>query len=549
MKRAGKRPEAGWLFHGGRILDARRAASPPKGRGAGRAGRAADHYQGAVLVRGDRIVDVGPLDRLRRSAGKGIRAVNLRGGTLTPGFVDAHIHLLTWIRSVSDVWLERQSPEGLEEAVRAASAQAADGGWVTIRGWVPRQWPGELKRRSTLDQVLPDRPLVLFAIDGHSVWGNSVALQAAGLGPHTTDPPGGTVDRDPGGALTGVLIEEAAPLLRRAVPRRREPAKDLARAIRKAHSLGITGAHDFDRTDIWTAAQELSERDRLPFRLLLSVPAAKLDSAQALELRSGWGNDRVRIGPVKFFADGTLGSGTALLEEEYDDDTSTGTEVTSRAELEDRCVQARKAGLTVAIHAIGDRAVRNALDAIEAAIQSGGGFPLPPRIEHIQLAREDDLPRFKGLGVLASVQPIHQVTDRAVARRKWGVRTARSYAYRSLQRAGAKLLFGSDAPFDRPGPLFALQAALLRRGGDEPDTEAFHPEQRIGLAQALRAHLEEPNRVAGWATPLGRIEPGWGADLVQFDQDLLRIGHENLHHSEVRGVWVGGTQAYGGNSL
>ncbi|HEY2923808.1 MAG TPA: amidohydrolase [Candidatus Eisenbacteria bacterium] len=548
MKRAGKRSEAGWLFHGGRILDARRTASSPKGRGAGRAGPAADRYPGAVLVRGDRIVDVGPLDRLRRIAGKGIRAVDLRGGTLTPGFVDAHIHLLTWIRSVSDVWLERQSPEGLEEAVRVASAQAADGGWVTIRGWVPREWPGELKRPSTLDQVLPDRPLVLFAIDGHSVWGNSVALQAAGLGAHTADPPGGTVDRDPGGALTGVLIEEAAPLLRRAVPRRREPAEDLARAIRKAHSLGITGAHDFDRTDIWTAAQELSERDRLTFRLLLSVPAARLGSAQALELRSGWGNDRVRIGPVKFFADGTLGSGTALLEEEYDDDTSMGTEVTSRAELEDRCVQARKAGLTVAIHAIGDRAVRNALDAIEAAIQSGG-FPLPPRIEHIQLAREDDLPRFKGLGVLASVQPIHQVTDRAVARRKWGVRTARSYAYRSLQRAGAKLLFGSDAPFDRPGPLFALQAALLRRGGDEPDTEAFHPEQRVGLAQALRAHLEEPNRAAGWTTPLGRIEPGWGADLVQFDQDLLRIGHENLHHSEVRGVWVGGTQAYGGNSL
>jgi len=266
-------------------------------------------------------------------------------------------------------------------------------------------------------------------------------------------------------------------------------------------------------------------------------------------LRSGWGSDRLRVGPVKFFADGTVGSGTALLEEEYEDGTGKGIEVMPRSELADRCTAARKAGLTVAIHAIGDRAVRNALDAIQAAMEGGDGFPLPPRIEHVQLAREEDFPRFKGLGVLASVQPIHQVTDRAVARRRWGARTARSYAYRSLQRAGAKLLFGSDAPFDRPGPLLALQAALLRRRGDEPDTESFHPEQRIGLPQALRAHLEEPNRMAGWRTPLGRIQAGWGADLVVFDQDLLRIPPGDLHRAKVRGVWVAGTRVHGGNSL
>ena len=555
MKRSKAALETGWLFHGGRILDAARAGTASRGGAAVRrpnirhAPGARDRYLESVLVRGERIEAVGPFERLRRAAGRGVRAVDLRGGTLTPGFVDSHIHLLTWIRATSDVWLERQTPEGLEEAVRAALAQAADGAWITIRGWVPRQWPRELKLRATLDRAVPDRALLLYAADGHSVWGNTPALRAAGIGARTPDPQGGTVDRDSSGEPTGILIEHAASLMGPFVPRQRDPAEDLSRAIRKAHSLGITGAHDFDRTDVWGAAQQLSERQSLPFRLLLSVPASKLDAAGTLELRSGWGNERLRIGPVKFFADGTLGSGTALLEEEYEDDTSTGTEVLSRTELEDRCARARKAGLTVAIHAIGDRAVRNALDAIEAAIQSGGRFPLPPRIEHIQLAREDDLPRFKTLGVLASVQPIHQVTDRAVARRKWGARTARSYAYRSLQRAGAKLLFGSDAPYDRPGPLLALQAALLRRRGEEPDTEAFHPEQRIGLSQALRAHLEEPNRMAGWRTPLGRIEAGWGADLVAFDQDLLRIPPGDLHRAKVRGVWVAGTRVHGGNSL
>ncbi len=525
--------ETAWLFHGGRILDARRATA------------ARERYTEAVLVRGDRIEAVGPLERVRRAAPRGVRSVDLRGGTLTPGFIDAHVHLLTWIRAVSDVWLKAQTPEGLEEAVRAARALARGEGWITLRGWVPRDWPRELKRRATLDQVLSDRPLVLYAIDGHSVWGNTAALQAAGIDARTVDPLGGTVERDASGAPTGVLVETAAPLLRRVVPNRLEPAEDLARAIRKAHSLGITGAHDFDRTDIWSAAQELHGRNRLPFRILLSVSAAKLESAEALELRTGWGNDRLRVGAVKFFADGTLGSGTALLEEEYEDDASTGMEIISRPELEDRCARARKAGLTVAIHAIGDRAVRNALDAIEGSIRRGGPFPAPPRIEHIQLAREEDLPRFKALGVLASVQPIHQVTDRAVAKRKWGERTARSYAYRSLVRSGARLVFGSDAPFDRPGPLLALQAALLRRGGEEPEESAFHPEQRLGLATSLRAHLEEPNRLAGWSTPLGRIEAGWGADLVQFDQDLLRIPPESLHRVRVGAVWVAGSRVFG----
>ncbi len=522
----GRQGPAGWLFHGGRILDARRSAIE------------------AVLVRGDRIEAVGPLGRLRSLAGRGVYSVNLEGGTLTPGFVDAHIHLLTWIRSTRDVWLTAQAPGALDHAIRDARARAREGDWITIRGWVPREWPRELKRRATLDRALPDRPLLLHAVDGHSVWANGPALQAAGIGRQTPDPPGGALDRDGSHALTGILIEQAVALIRRALPRRREPAEELADAIRKAHALGITGAHDFDRSDIWAAAQELNGRDRLPFRLLLSVPAAKLDAAETLDLRSGWGNDRLRIGPVKFFADGTLGSGTALLEDEYEDDRSTGIEVISRAELTSRCTLARKSGLTVAIHAIGDRAVRNALDAIEGS-QAEGPFTVPPRIEHIQLARDEDLPRFKALGVIASVQPIHQVTDRAVASRKWGARTSRSYAYRSLLRAGAKLVFGSDAPFDRPGPLLGIQAALLRRKGGEPESGAFHPEQRLGVAPALRAHLEEPNRLAGWRAPLGRIEAGWGADLVQFDQDLLRSGPEDLHRAKVAGVWVAGTKVFG----
>ncbi len=546
--------EIAWLFHGGRILDAPRAAaagasagqsSPRRAPARSSARSRAEIHREGVLVRGDRIESVGPVDRLRREAGRGARLVNLRGGTLLPGFVDAHIHLLTWVRAASDTWLREQSLRGLEEAVRAASAQAPVDAWVSIRGWVPREWARPLKRRATLDGLLSEQPLILHAVDGHSVWANTIALRIAGIHGRTPDPPGGVVDRDESGETTGHLIETAASLIRPFIPRPDDPADELARAIKKGHSLGITGAHDFDPREIWDAAQRLGAKGPLPFRLVLSVPAAKLEAAEVLELRSGWGDERLRVGAVKFFADGTLGSGTALLESEYEDSTSTGIEVIRLPELTDRCARARKAGLTVAIHAIGDRAVKNALDAIEGAIQSGGPFPLPPRIEHIQLAREEDFPRFKALGVLASVQPIHQVTDRAVAKRKWGLRTSRSYAYRSLLRAGARLLFGSDAPFDRPGPLLGIQAALLRRERGEDHGESFHPEQRLGLAQALRAHLEEPNLAAGWRTPLGRIKAGWGADLVQFDQDLLQLEPESLDRAKIRGVWVAGSQVYG----
>jgi predicted amidohydrolase YtcJ len=240
------------------------------------------------------------------------------------------------------------------------------------------------------------------------------------------------------------------------------------------------------------------------------------------------------------FADGTLGSATALLEEPYEGSADSGIEVTSAEALAEGCRRAAEGGLSVAIHAIGDRGVRHALDAIAGPLAAGLRYPLPPRVEHVQLARNEDLARFRSIGALASVQPIHQVTDRQVARTRWGGRTARSYAYRSLLAAGAPLLFGSDAPFDRAGPLLAIQAALLRRDASEPPSMAYHREQRLRLAQALRAHLETPHVAAGWRVPLGRIEAGYGADLVRFDQDFCTTPIESWHRARVLGVWVGG---------
>ena len=528
------------LFFGGRLLDAPRAAKLPA------PGRARPLRKGsageAVWVRDGRIEAVGAYGALRRRAGKSAKSVDLKGGTLMPGFTDAHIHLMTWIRALDEPWMEEQTPEAVERAVRRRRASAPSEEWLLVRGWVPRAWAPERRSRAMLDQIAPDRPLLLYAVDGHSVWANAAALVRAGVAEGTPDPPGGVIERDFRGALTGILIEAADKPARAAVTHREDAAATLRRALARARGLGITSAHDYDRAATWRAAQDLERAGSLGFRLLLSVPLASLDHAIGLGLRSGFGTEQLRIGPVKMFADGTLGSATALLESPYEGTGRVGIEVTRREELVQGCLRAAEAGLAVAIHAIGDRAVRNALDAIAEPLKRGLSYPLPPRVEHVQLARTEDFARFRELGAVASVQPIHQVTDRAVAREHWGERTSRSYAWKSLLAAGAPLLFGSDAPFDRAGPLLAIQAALTRRSPEDEPSAAFHAEQRLRLTQALRAHLEEPHRAAGWRTPRGRIAPGFGADVVHFDQDLCSMPVDSWHQVAAAGVWVGGSR-------
>ncbi len=527
----------GWLFHGGTLLDARRAArlplaSPRKGSGGGE----------ALLVRGGVIEAIGPLARLRKMAGKGIEPYDLRGGALVPGFVDAHIHLVTWLRVLRDPSLgEEQTPEALASLVRARQKTLRAGEWLTVRGWVARAWPAEALVRETLDRIVPAHPLVLYAADGHSVWANGTALSLCGVNVHTRAPEGGVIAKDARGEPTGHLIEEAANLVRSRVPRLDDPAEELRDAVAEARRLGITSAHDFDAAvQGRRAAQDLDRDGRLALRLLKSIPAASLDAAEELGLRHGFGSERLRVGPVKMFADGTLGSSTALLEAPYEGTTNVGIAVMPAAELKEKTIRAARAGLAVAIHAIGDRAVRHALDAFEAAISEGLRFPVPPRVEHVQLVGEADIARFHRLGVVVSAQPIHLLTDRDLAVRIWGARTGRSYAWKSFLKAKATLYFGSDAPFDRPGPLLALQAAVLRRDPAR-HTDAYHAEQRLRLGEALRAHVETPHASAGWPVRLGRLEAGWGADLAVLDHDLRSIPPEAWHRLRVAGTWVAGS--------
>src|SRR5262245_9640833 len=384
------------LFFGASLLDARRVPRRVEGRakpaGAKKKGRGAVQGRSsapdeAVLVRGDRIVAVGPLREVRARASRGAQRVDLGGGTVTPGFTDAHIHLITWIRALGEPRLAAQDPESIAVAIKERLSRAPKEEWLIVRGWVPRDWNPAHKVAATLERLAPDKPLVLYAADGHSAWANRVAMERAHITTATQDPSGGRLERDSRGQLTGVFVEEAHRLITRAVRRQASGADELKAAVEKARSLGITSAHDFDRSHTWRAASAVVREGRLRFRLLLSVPLEALDAAEKLGLGSGLGGPNVRIGPVKLFADGTLGSSTALLEEPYEGTENTGFEVTGLLEMSDACRRAAESGLSVAIHAIGDRAVRHALDAIGSVEQVGGRFPFPPRVEHIQLSR------------------------------------------------------------------------------------------------------------------------------------------------------------------
>ncbi len=457
-----------FLLFGAALLDAPRAArglppSSPK-RGAKSRGKRAASL--AVWIRGDRIAAVGPLATLRARAGRKVKRVDLGGGTLTPGFTDSHIHLVTWIRALREPWLDEQSADAIERAVRARRTSAPREEWLLLRGFVPRDWPSALRIRATLDRIAPDRPLVLHAVDGHSVWANRAALERAGIDERSPDPPGGTIERDRAGALTGFLLEEARKLMTERVERTTPARVDLADAIAKARSLGITSAHDFDRAGTWHAASELGRDRALGLRLVVSVPVASLDDAVGLGLASGFGGDRLRVGPVKMFADGTLGSATALLESPYEGSSDRGIEVTSLEALGVR---------------VPPRGRGRALRGHPRHWRSGGA----PR------ARRDRIGGERGASVPRAGP------DRAHPALQNGGLAAVSRALgRRLDSAGAS----SERSSDRPTPLGIPDREILRLERARRGGRAAHP----GLGRAVRSrrpHACAPGRAP---SPSGR---------------------------------------------
>lgn len=478
----------------------------------------------ALAIGGGRILALGRSAAIAALAGPGATTLDAGGGTVTPAFTDAHIHLVAWARSRGALELFDCRTRAAALARVAAYLAAHPGeGTVVGRGWDGNLW-NEAPDRASLDRVTGVRPVLLHSKDFHSLWVNGAALARAGVSRATRDPDGGRLERDAAGEPTGVIREHAVRLFAGLAPPEGVD-QDLARvgeAIRALHAEGVTAVHDFEAAEEHRLLRAMTRRAGPRVRVLMHVPHAALDHALALGLASGTGDDRFRIGALKLFADGTLGSQTAAMLEPYQGSGDRGLALIAPDELAALVTRAAAGGLATAIHAIGDRAVRSALDAFAAAAAQGPAA-LPPRIEHVQLLDPSDLPRFAALGVAASMQPLHCTSDIDIARRHWGPRSERAYPWGSLLARGTRLAFGSDAPVERPATAAALHAAVTRQRADGTPEGGFVPAERLTLDQAIAAYTEGPARLAGGWPRLGRIAPGATADLAVWNADLHRL--------------------------
>jgi predicted amidohydrolase YtcJ len=446
--------------------------------------------------------------------------VDLRGLTVVPGFVESHCHFRAW--ALEQHRLRLHDVANAEELL--ARVREREGDWVLGGGW-PDALAGAIDE-SQLDAAAAGRPVALHSRDGHAVLVNAAALERLGI------------DRP-----AGVLREQDAFLVREALPMDDLDTKAMATAMRAAARRGVTSLHDMDGAAALRAWRRLEDERGLALRVWVHVLAADLPHLEALGVGGGWGSDRLAIGALKVFADGTLGSGTALLHEPElplpGREPREGVAVTPLDELRRLARRAGAAGMPLAVHAIGDRAFSDALEALEATREHWDHLPMRPRIEHAQLVRTEDLPRAAALGVALSVQPSMLVTDRDEATARWGAeRTARAYAYRSMLDAGCGLLFGSDAPIEPLDPLAAIRAAVLRDG--------FHPEQAVDPEAALLASTAWPADASGESHRLGRLVPGRDADLVVLSGDPLADPLESI---EVVATMVGGRWTHGAASL
>lgn len=445
----------------------------------------------------------------------GHERIDLEGRCVMPGFTDAHVHFQEW--ALARVQLDLRGCGSKAEALRRV-AEAGGTGWLRGGGWEPVSWPDELPSAADLDAVTGDRPAALWSRDGHTLWLNSAALATAAAG-HPT----------------GILREREAFAFPFPDPEPLELSRAVRAGVAEANARGVVCVHDFQRPGGRGLWQRLDADRRLRLRVHMTVPLEMLGAATALELRTGFGSELVRVGPVKVFMDGALGSGTAWMLD------GSGDALVSATELEAIAREAAACGLAVAVHAIGDAAVRAALDGLEAARDAWEQVPVPPRIEHAQCVADADLPRFAELGATASVQPSHAMDDRDLADRAWGSRAAAAYRWRDLIDAGAHLAFGSDAPVAELDPLAGIAAAVHRTAdGREP----WYPAQRLDVADAVLGFTAGAAHAVGEHRRRGLLLPGYAADLVVLDTDIVahpdRIAGTRVVATMLNGRWVHG---------
>lgn len=481
--------------------------------------------QQAVAVKFGKILAVGPDGEIRKLAGTRTRVIELGGRVLIPGFCDSHLHLASFGQSLRRIDLA--GSKTLEEAlerVRRALPRFEKEPWLMGRGWDKNLWGEQFPNRQQLDSVIADKPAAFSSRCGHIMWANSAALAAAAVTRATPDPSDGEIERDETGEPTGILKEGAIRLIKdvRPEPDVAATKEGILDAVNEAHKLGVTSTVTLaGRTEI-TALTELQREGRLDLR----VSAYSEDPEKFLEscieqggLRFPLRADRLSLMGLKLYVDGSLGGQTAFMFEPYEGSENCGIPVVHGEELRKIVMKSSRFGIPCAIHAIGDRAVSEALEAFEASREVNTG--IRHRVEHAQLMRKQDIGRFARGGFVASMQPVHLYGDRETAEKYWGERCRYAYPLRSLLESGARVALGTDCPIERLNPMLGLFAACARE--PEDGGTPWHAEEQIDLPTAVQCYTAEGAYAAYAENRRGIIAPGMDADLVALRPDFFEM--------------------------
>ena len=499
-----------------------------------------------------RILAVGTAAEVNAKAPQA-KHVDMAGRTVLPGLIDAHGHVFGLGEMLTQ--LDLSATTSLQQALAAigdyarANAKAA---WVRGRGWNQENWKlGRFPTAQELDGVVADRPVWLERVDGHAGWANGRALALAGITDQTPDPVGGKIVRDAAGHATGVLVDAAQAMIQKVLPQptEQEARTMLDRALDRMASVGLTSAHD---AGIGVAHDRLyrdyADHGRLTARIYAMIGGIGADFDQLA--KSGplntYGHDMYALRAVKLYADGALGSrGAALLAPYTDDPNSHGLLFHSNGEIDAMIAKAMKKGYQVNVHAIGDAGNRQILDTFAKEIPANRGQALRHRIEHAQVVTLTDIPRFKRIGIIPSMQPTHATSDKNMAEQRIGPeRIKGAYAWRTFLAQGSRIACGSDFPVEAPNPFFGIHAAVTRQDASGNPIAGWYPEQEMSLKEAFRCFTLDAAYAGHQEKTLGSLETGKYADFIVIDHDLFKISPYDIHKIGVLETWVGGRQVY-----
>ena len=508
----------------------------------------------ALVIEHGRIVDRGDQLSITSRYQESSALVDLEGKVVIPGLIDAHIHLQHYALSLQRVNCETSNRKSCLVRVAEQAKGTKPGDWIIGHGWNQNDWPEGFGDASQLDEIAPNNPVYLSAKSLHAAWVNSLALQKASIDSHTPDPPGGRIGLHENGTPSGLLFETAMSLVSDSIPK--PSVSHVAKAIKEAQGklmkMGITGVHDFDRRTCFVALQELNQSGMLRLRVTKSIPMELLQQAVDLGLQTGFGDEFLRIGSLKLFADGALGPRTAAMLLPYEGEPENrGLLILDAEDIVDIGSKAVENGISLAVHAIGDAANHEVLQAfeqlrnLEQKLHAENKFPLRHRVEHVQVIHPDDIPRLLELDLIASMQPIHATSDYPMADRYWGTRSKTAYAWNSLLEKNTKMAFGSDAPVDNPNPFWGLHAAVTRRRADgSPAPDGWYPEQKINMMKAIQGFTIGAAYAAGMENQLGKLSPGYHADLLVLEQDPFNIEPDQIREIRPLGTMIAGEWVY-----